>query len=281
MNKHLAIITAFTLACSSHAQQPSNPPFDRDGFLREIDAGNMSVLEQVRHFPPVDAERILRDVMNQTQMSAPEKAAMAADLMGELPGIPELFQKRLAALPHLIENSSERGLWMSVLARIHKRWALNLLAAYLLDDRPLESKLDAKYLDLYLRDGNSESPNSSLAATLIAEMCRKENLPTIEKPIFFGKKEDEMMREWWRKNQHQPDSFFFSDTKGAIEPTPAARQISTEPNSLAIPYSKSSSSSVKGETPGVVTKSSTQWNVIVVLIVAATGLLWLLLKNRK
>ena len=186
MKTHLAFITAFMVSWSAEAQQPPKTTFDRQGFLREVDAGNIGMLEQVRALPPDDADRILRDVIDHTRLLAPEKAESAAALLGDLPGIPELYDQRLASLPHIHENTRERGLWMSVIEKFHKRWALNLLARYLFDDRPLGTKYTPAEFELFSKeDGFASGSNSSMAASSIAEMCRKENLPTQEKPLFL------------------------------------------------------------------------------------------------
>ena len=275
MKSYLTLIFAFMVSWPVEAQQSPNVTFDRINFIKEVAAGNMGVLEQVRVLAPEHADRILRGVIHDTEVEYPWKAKAAAALLGELSGIPELYAERLASLPHNHETSSERGLWMSVVGKLHKRWALNLLARYLFDERPLGTKYTPAEFELFSKeDGFSSVSNSSLAASLIAEMCRKENLPTQKNPALFTHKDDELMRQWWRTNEHQPDSFFFSDKEGPFRPPSAVKTALSSPVTL---HSRTSPT----EIPTTPSTSSTPWSIIVVLIVAATGLLWLLVKKRK
>ena len=69
-------------------------------------------------------------------------------------------------------------------------------------------------------------------------------------------------------------------------PPPAEKQTPSNESSVSEPTSLSAPTKVVASNPTAPTRSeeptsSTPWSVIVILIVAATGLLWLLLKNRK
>ncbi len=275
MKTYLTLILALMFSWALEAQQSPDVTFDRASFSKEVDAGNMSVLEQARALAPEDADRILRGVIDDTKLEYPWKAEAAAALLSELPGIPELYDQRLASMPHLHENTRERGFWMSVIEKFHKRWALNLLARYLFDDRPLGTKYTPAEFDLFSKeDGFRSNPNSSMAASSIADMCRKENLPTQEKPLFFTHEDVELMRQWWRKNEHQPDSFFFVEKEHMFSPQTTNRSALPSPAAL---HSRESPAAI----PTTASTASTPWSFIVVLIMAASGLLWLLLKNRK
>lgn len=203
---------------------PFQTGLDNLAFLAEVDAGHMAILEKVRALHVQEADQLLRSVIDHTMLRSPEKAEAAARLLGELPGIPELYEKRLAELPPLYENSNARINWMKVIERIQKRWALNLLAKYLLDDRPLDSKYDAEKLQIYLQQTGNAARNRFLAAAGMVRMCRKDNLPIKRERVFIDDESDvELMRQWWRKNADQPDSFFFSNPDATFETLPVVR----------------------------------------------------------
>lgn len=64
--------------------------------------------------------------------------------------------------------------------------------------------------------------------------------------------------------------------------TPSKAAVTTPSPSVSLPPTKDKpSETAKLAAPGEEPGSSTPWSIIVVLIVAATGLLWLLVKNRK
>jgi hypothetical protein len=64
------------------------------------------------------------------------------------------------------------------------------------------------------------------------------------------------------------------------ESHPARSSIIPPPTPQSSPPKKAPTTSTTS-TPSEVPTSSTPWSIIIVLIVAATGLLWLLVKNRK
>ncbi len=264
------------LSGKAAAQQlPPQAGFERLAFLAEVDAGNMAVLEKVRAFPPEEADKLLRDVIDHTTLRAPEKAAAATTLLGELPGIPELYAKRLAALPPLYENSSVRGLWLRRIERIKKRWALNLLAHYLFDDRSLETRYDAETLKSMLEQSGSATRNRFAAASGLARMCREENLPG--KNMHFTTEHDvDLMRQWWLKNANQPDSFFFANAKSTFE-TLATVRTSLDDTSItpltAVPNQISARQTGHG--------SDHLWLWIATTIMAVLGSLWLVIKKRQ
>ena len=69
-----------------------------------------------------------------------------------------------------------------------------------------------------------------------------------------------------------------SDSSGAL---PSSKLPRSTPDLPSVALSKPSEAKPTTLTPSDEPASSAPWNVIVVLIVAATGLLWLLVKNRK
>lgn len=247
--------------------------------LSEAEKGNVAILEQARKMPVEEADSMLREAERRFQTRQPEVAKAAHRLLGELPGMAEYYERRLAELPILHENTGARRNRLSVLASIPKRWALELLAKQLDDKRPLTSKYNEAELQMmFEQTGKRSVSNAQMAAGALADRyAAKIPLPTI--PWYKDYREEDLHKvaRWWAENKNEPDSYFFDvETWGdSVAPsisTPDQRPVQVQqkaPEAKPVPA-----------TPSDEPASSTPWSIIVVLIVAACGLLWLLLKRR-
>ena len=204
----VTVASSMSVAVGETAGSYTSPSFVA-GELRE---GRMAVLDQVRELPLESADDVLRDVIQRLQESHPQEAQAAAHTLGKLPGAPALYERRLAELPHLRENTSLRIVWINALSHLRERWALNLLARYLFDDRPMESQYSGNELTAVISQMGGAVTNRSLAASAMGSMGII-NFPIKKRPILYTEKDDDQLRKWWRENEHQPDEFFFG--KGA------------------------------------------------------------------
>ncbi|MFN0080611.1 MAG: hypothetical protein ACKVY0_29435 [Prosthecobacter sp.] len=248
--------------------------------LREGAKGNVEILELARKMPVEEADSMLREAERRFDTSQPEVAKAAHRLLGELPGMAEYYERSLAELPLLHENTGERRAWLSVLASIPKRWALELLAKQLDDKRPLTSKYSEAELQMIFEQTGKRSATNALMAegTLARRYADKIPLPNM--PWYKSYKEEDLLKvkQWWEAHKNEHDGYFFDVTTWGADVSPSLQVRNQQPTQAEqiAPEAMPTPTTPSEEPP-----SSPPWSIIVVLIVAATGLLWLLLKRRS
>jgi hypothetical protein len=230
---------------------------------------------------PVEAaDSMLREAERRFDTSQPEVAKAAHRLLGELPGIAEYYERSLAKLPLLHENTGERAAWLSVLNSIPKRWALELLAKQLDDKRPLASKYSEPDLrEFFHQTGSRSATNARVAAASLARRyADKIPLPNI--PWYKSYKEEDLLKvkQWWESHKNEPDGYFFDLTTWGADVSPS---LQVENQQLTQAEQRASEGMQTPSTASEEPTSSTPWSIIVVLIVAAGGLRWLPLKRKK
>ncbi len=232
----LVAIVGMRLVAVTMAAQPSdNRTLDHLRVITRLQNGDVGVLREIYALPVEGSDEMLREVMDKFRCRDAHIYEAAVQTLATLPDASALYERRLAELPHLHENTQMRALWMSVLQQIRARWSLNLLAKYLFDERPLESKHRGVEMEVTISQLGGSVSNRRMAAASIGAMGIK-NIPTSGPPILYTDKEEQLLRQWWRENEHQPDSFFFDGTP----PIPNARAAastttSTPPRSTPAP----------------------------------------------
>ncbi len=270
------MIAAFTAGGIAVSQTVPN----ETDILREAAKGNMAILEQARKMPVEEADSMLREAERRFDTSQPEVAKAAHRLLGELPGMAEYYERSLAELPLLHENTGERRAVLSVLASIPKRWALELLAKQLDDKRPLTSKYSETELQMVFEQTGKRSVTNALmaAGTLARRYADKIPLPNM--PWYKSYKEEDLLKvkQWWEAHKNEPDGYFFDATTWEGGAAPSIKVPNQQPTH---PKQKPPAAKAISTTPREEPASSTPWSIIVILIAAACGLLWLLLKRRS
>ncbi|MEZ5385075.1 MAG: hypothetical protein R3F13_06120 [Prosthecobacter sp.] len=232
LTRFLMMVGIFVVGCQAVAQ---SVPREAD-ILREAEKGNIAILELSRKMPVGEADSMLREAERRFQTSQPEVVKAAHRLLGDLPGMAEHYERSLAELPLLHENTGERRAWLSVLASIPKRWALELLAKQLDDKRPLTSKYNETELQMIFEQTGQRSVSNALmaAGTLARRYADKIPLPSI--PWYQSYKEEDLLKvhRWWAEHKNEPDSYFFDAQTWGADVAPS---ISTHSQRSAPPAS--------------------------------------------
>lgn len=279
MKPMTSILSVIAVLASGVMAADQSVPREVD-ILREAENGNIEILEQARKMPVEEADSMLREAERRFQTSQPEVVKAAHRLLGELPGMAEYYERRLAELPLLHENTDERRAALSVLAGIPKRWALELLAKQMDDKRPLTSNYDEASLQMMFRQTGSRSfSNARMASAALARRyADKIPLPSI--PLFTSYKEEDLfkVKQWWEDHKNDPDGYFFDVTTWGADVAPSLQVGNQQPTQVE---QKAPEAVRTPSTPSEEPTSSTPWSIIIVFIVAATGLLWLLGKRGQ
>lgn len=271
----LLFAIAALVACRVCAAEPI--PREPE-ILREAAKGDVSALEWARKMPVAEAESMLREAGRRFDRSQPEVARAAHRLLGDLPGMSQYYEQGLAELPLLHENTEARSAWISVLKTIPKRWALELLAKQLDDQRPLTSSYDEATLEIMFRQtGSRSASNAQMAAAALARRYSdKIPLPKIPWHSRYSETELLKVKRWWDVHKDEPDSYFFDEKAWGADIAASIKSPEQKPSRK---NSNADEPNASASTPGGET-TPPPWSIVVALGLALLGLVWLILQRR-
>ncbi len=159
----------------------------------------------------------------QCRYGSPKRKHIVGELTATMPQIEPFIRKRLAETPQLYENAGQRTEVIQPLTYIRCRWSLNLLGEIMEQSSEMKTLLSpeefaAAEKDTSGRRGVSPSPNNLNAALTMWKM-RLNHFPLRHEPVATAAN-FETIRNWWRANKDQPDSFFFEGAPDPANPPP-------------------------------------------------------------
>lgn len=244
-----------------------------DSVSLRLQTGDRELSNDLAAVPIAEAESTLWEVWRQNIREHPQIAKASLEVLTHLPGVAQYYEDRVLAMPHLEENGSLRGTMLNALGRLRTRWSLNLLGKVMLDSKQMTSEIPAHLRAEAIIQLGGTFPNQVVAAAVMGEM-NLSHWPVQKKGLFYTDDDLRRIRDWWQKNQKQPDSYFFGE-----EQSPALNRGVQESPRLGPPAQNAPPPPPADKEP-VRQSDTTFWVGWTMVIVSIAGFLWLFIRKR-